>query len=173
LPQKNEEKQLVYQTMSKRRKKKNIFKRNLPLIILIALLAGGFYYYINYIEKQEIIEAQTYETSEPYHLLENKDSTLYIESILLNKNASILQISEAFYNSDIYWPYIFQANKIEGNILNLENGTILNIPKISTELLDAKNEENIARVKHLSDSLLEDINKKRKAELEKDNLMGW
>lgn len=159
--------------MSKRKKKKNILRRNLPSIILIAIVAGGLYYYINHLEKQEITENQSYETAEPYHILENKDTALYIESILLNKDASILKISETFYKNDMFWPYIFQANKIEGNILNLESGTILHIQKVDSEMLDTSNETNVTEIKHLSDSLLEDINRKRKEELEKDNLMGW
>lgn len=158
--------------MSKRKRKKGSFRRNLPAIIIILLLVGGFFYYITDIEKQETIEMKTYETVEPYHLLENKDSTKYIESILLNKETSILQIAKTFYHKDIFWPYIFQANNIDENILNLESGTILNIPKVSKELLDTTNTANIANVKLLGDSLLEDVDKKRKKNLE-DSLKGW
>lgn len=158
--------------MSKR-KKKNIIKRNLPILIIIALIAGGGGYYISHIEQKEIEENQIYQTNEAYHSLENQDSTKYVARILINNEVSILTISEKFYKSKIFWPYIFQENEIDGNILNISTGTILNIPIIASELLDTTKSEIVAKLKVVGDSLLSEVSEERQKALETKSMSDW
>lgn len=158
--------------MSKR-KKKNIIRKNLPILIIIALIATAVYYYISHIEQKELEEGKVYYTHEEFQLLENTDSTKYIAKILITKDMNILALSDEFYKNKMFWPYIFEANDIEDNILNLPIGTILNIPIVETQLLDTNNAEVISKVKLLGDSLLSDINEKRIKDSERNGLGDW
>jgi len=159
--------------MSKRKKKRNILKKNLPTLIIILLLAGAGYFYIDHIEQKEIKENEIYQSKEAYHLLENKDSVKYLANILIETESSILDLSDKFYKSKMFWPYIFEENEIKDNILNIQTGAILRIPRIPAELLDTTNAQIVNDIRILGDSLLNDVNEKRVKKLESNDFGDW
>ncbi len=157
-----------------RRKRKGFFRRNLVAIITIAMAAGAALYYINDIEKSEIIENNQYKPSEPYHILENPDSSRYIANILIDEDISILKLSNIFYKNEAFWPYILIENTIlNDNILALNKGTIVLIPKLPADILSMDIQEQGVRLKELSDSLQNDISEKRKEELDDNPFKEW
>lgn len=149
---------------SSHKKKKGIFRKNyIATIVIILLLAGGIYYI------KEIEDKERYEISlnggnnEYYKVLENQDTTRYIVNIELSQhNTNILDLSEIFYSNKIFWPYIFQANKKIENPLDMPKGTVLLIPKVDSVLLDINSPETVSRVKSLGNSILEEVNEKRR-----------
>lgn len=158
--------------MSKR-KRKGFFRRNYIAILFIVLLIGGVFYYINDIEKKEIIENTPPHSASTYQMLENRDSVTYQANILLEENMSILKLSQLFYGNEIFWPYIFQSNHEIDNILDLPKSVVLKIPRVNKDLIDINNKESVDHARKLADSLLIQIEKERKKQLESKSYEDW
>ncbi len=156
-----------------RKKRKSFFRRNLLAIVAVLLLVGAGIYYVNDIEKQEIIELAQTTPSEPYHILENPDSAKYIQSILIEKNTSILNLSKTFYKEESFWPYILMDNPEIKNILDLEKGQIVKIPKLPASFISLSSPEQQKILKKLSDSLQTSYAEKKKEELEYNPFKDW
>lgn len=157
-----------------RRKRKSFFRRNLVAIITIAITISAVLYYINDVEQSESIENNQFKSSEPYHILENPDTSRYIANILIDEDISILKLSSIFYKNEAFWPYILMENTIlHDNILALNKGSIMLIPKLPLEILSMEVQEQNIRLKELSDSLQNDISEKRKKELEDNPFKEW
>ena len=151
--------------MSKKRSsrnKKEIKRNYIALIVIIAILVSGIYY-IKEIEKNEAYEsAKNAPSNELYHVLENNDTINNIKRIELGKNMNILDISQIFYQDKIFWPYIIKLNQHITNPLDIPKGTIITVPKVDAEFLDLNATENVARVKTIGDSILNEVNERRK-----------
>lgn len=139
----------------KRRKRK--FKQ-LIILLFLALFLGGGYYYLR-IYTGDASSNNVPRSIEPqYSLAENPDSIKNMAVVIYNNNVSINTISETFYKSDIYWPYIYLANKqIINNPLNIEGDLVIKIPRLSPKLLDLKDTASVNKTKHLADSILNTV----------------
>lgn len=147
--------------MSKSRssKKKSKLKHVFLLVFVLAFLAGGYYY----IEKLERESPQGYvasplsgeEGKSQYIILENTDSIKYQAIVIYNKDVSINDVAATFYNSNIFWPYIYIENKsVITNPLDIKKDVILRIPRLSSKSLSIDDTKSIELAKQLSDSIL-------------------
>jgi len=140
---------------SKKRRKNTI--KNLLILALVFIILGGIYYYVN-IYMHETPPPPAPERQADYIVLENSDSARYKEIVLYNTNVNINTVSKTFYNSNIFWPYIFIANQdvegVKNNPLDIPKGSRLKIPRLTENMIDPANEKAIERVKHLADSIL-------------------
>lgn len=163
--------------MSRRKKKKPFFlRRNIISLFVVILIVAGILLYIRDVDHKEVIENQ--ENSNElvdgiYHSLENTDSTNYIANIIIEENTDILKLSNKFYGDEIFWPYIFLANSDIDNILNIDIGTIIKIPKVSSHLINKTYKESVIKAQMLGDSLLNDVQIKRKKKLEAKSFEDW
>ncbi|NDW19552.1 hypothetical protein D0T53_11610 [Dysgonomonas sp. 216] len=146
---------------SSRRGGKKSKKNFIAFLIIVAIAAIG-YYYITDLETQDAATQAGIEHKEDYILLENNDSAKYKAQIILNKKFNILDLSKIFYNSDIFWPYIIQANPTLENPLNIEKNTLVKIPCVKDSLLDTDNELVVEQIKLVGDSIMNVIAEKRK-----------
>lgn len=72
--------------------------------------------------------------------LENTDTINYSRIIIPESDVSLQYISEIYYGSDVYWSYIFEANKnIVNSQLIIQAGSITKIPKVTVNLADLDN----------------------------------
>lgn len=140
-----------------RRRKKLIIKQLIVLLIL-ALILGGTYYYIKKNEKHYNPSLYS-DSDEEYLEVDIQDSLKYKVVVIYKKNIDINEIAKTFYNSSIFWPYIFIENKdVITNPLNIEKDMLIKIPRLADSLTDLSNTASIERVKFLSDSILEQAN---------------
>ncbi|GAB6011883.1 hypothetical protein [Viscerimonas tarda] len=150
--------------MSKKsRKRKSSNKNFIALLVIIVVLVGGIYY-IRDLEKKEAYEISLNpQNDEVYHVLENRDTVRYIESIELGQNRiNILDLSQDFYGNKVFWPYIFQVNQHIENPLDMPKGTVLLIPRVDSLHLDLTATGNVERVRFIGDSILTAVNERRK-----------
>lgn len=142
---------------SRRRRKKSIIKQLLILFIL-ALILGGGYYYIKQNEKHP--KSSLYNNgNEEYVELEIQNPLKYKAVVIYKNNTNINEIANTFYNSSIFWPYIFIENKeVITNPLNIESDMLIKIPRLADSLTDLSNAASVRRAKLLADSILENAN---------------
>lgn len=125
--------------------------------MLVLFLGGGYYYLKIYTSDSGQSSAPASNISQ-YTLLENTDSINNMAVVIYNSNVSINTISETFYKSPIYWPYIYLANKkVINNPLNIEGDLVLKIPRLSDTLLNLKDTASVNKTKHLADSILNSV----------------
>ena len=141
---------------SKRRRFRML--RQLVLLIVLMLFLGGGYYYLKVYSQGSPVVMDSSVNRIQYTTLENPDSTKILAVILYNQNININTISETFYKSDIYWPFIYLENKsVMENPLNIEADIVLRIPRISDELLNLQDTASVNKVKAMADSILNSI----------------
>lgn len=139
----------------RKRKNKRIIRQVLILLFLAIFLTLG-YKYINYQERH--LNKEIYTVEGDYVDLEVPDTANYLAVIAYKTDININTISNTFYKSNIFWPYIFIANKdIIDNPLNIPANAILKIPRLSDTILDLKNTASVKKVHFLGDSILESV----------------
>lgn len=148
---------IVNMSRSRSSKKKSNLKHLYILVFVVAALAGGYYY----IEKLEKESPQTYitapltgeEGSPQYSILENTDSVRYQTIVIYNKDVSINDVAETFYDNEVLWPYIYLENKGDiSNPLDIKKDVVLRIPRLSSVHID--DAKSLNRAKQLADSIL-------------------
>lgn len=140
----------------KSRKKSRVLRQFILLLVLMIILGVGYFYLKSYTHETPAVDSSVNRIQ--YTTLENPDSIKYIATIIYNKNVSINTISETFYKSDIYWPYIYIANKdVMQNPLNIEADIVLKIPRISEKILDQQDTTSVNKVRALADSILNSV----------------
>lgn len=90
--------------------------------------------------------------------LENTDTLSYSRIIIPESDASLQYIAKVYYGNDIYWPYIYEANKnIVNNLLIIQAGSITKIPKITVDLVNLYNGKEALMAKTLGDNIYKEI----------------
>lgn len=141
---------------SSKKKSSRLLRQLILLLFLIVFLGGGYYYLKIYIENTPPADSTLNKAQ--YVTLENNDSIKNLAVIMYNNNVSINTISETFYKSDIFWPYIYLENKqVIYNPLNIDAEIVLRIPNIPKKLLDLQDTASINRVKMIADSILNSV----------------
>lgn len=144
---------------SRKKRKSRRLRRQLFILLFVAFILTGGYFYINYYPKDKAYNITNDEANTEYTLVENHDSLNYKAIVIYHKNIDINTISNTFYKSDLFWPYIFIENKnVINNPLNIEKDVALKIPRLSDSILNLKNPSSIEHVKLLADSILENVN---------------
>lgn len=140
-----------------KRRRKGSYK-NITMLAVVLVILGGIYYYVHiYMRDPDVVVDQTIPQAQ-YTLLENTDSINYLATVMYVNNVNINTISQTFYKSNVFWPYIFVANQnepsVKSNPLDIPQGVILKIPRIPSNLLDMGNPEAIRKVEALADTIL-------------------
>jgi len=132
--------------------------KQLVLLFILALILGGGYYYIKQYENHP--KPSLYNDSkEEYIEVEIQDPLNYKAVVIYKNNVDIHEIAKTFYNSSIFWPYIFIENKeVIENPLNIEKEILIKIPLLADSLTDLSNTASIEKAKILADSILENAN---------------
>lgn len=133
--------------------------RQLILLFFLLIFLGGGYYYLKIYSEDHSAPVDSTLNKAQYVTLENNDSIKNLTVIMYNNNVSINTISETFYKSDIFWPYIYLENKaVIHNPLNIDADIVLRIPNVSKKLLDLQDTASVNRVKMIADSILNSVN---------------
>lgn len=90
--------------------------------------------------------------------LKNVDSLNYNCIVVPESNVSLQYLSKIYYGNDIYWPYIYHANKDKVNkLLVIGAGSVTKIPRISVDLISLNNGEVAFIAKTLGDQIIKEI----------------
>jgi len=149
---------------SSRRRRKKIIRNFLAFIFILGLAFIGYSVVSNMEKKDSPQITSDHKDYSIYSELENNDTARYLHKIEMNDNIDILHLSEMFYKKDAFWPYIIEANSEIENPLFITKGSIVKIPRISSELLDTNNTQSMRNVKLLGDSILNVNLEKQKTE---------
>ncbi|SHF17726.1 hypothetical protein [Dysgonomonas macrotermitis] len=69
--------------------------------------------------------------------IENTDTLAFNKMVVPQVDVSLQYIARIYYGDEIYWPYVFIANKDAANKnLVVRGGTVIRIPRISVDLAD-------------------------------------
>lgn len=159
-----------------KRKKPFFLRRNVIILFIVIFIVIGIWLFIRDVDKQEFSENREINqevVDGMYRNLENLDSVSYKANIMVEETTSILQLSKKFYGDEVFWPYIFIVNTDIENILDIQPGTIIKIPHVSPHLINKSYKESIVRAELLADSLLNDVQLKRKKALETQMFEDW
>lgn len=135
-------------------RKLDLVKTGIITLIVLVLLGIGYMILLGTsVKPKEKISKTAVIT---FQELDNTDTINYSRIIIPESDVSLQYISKTYYGNDIYWPYIFEANKnIVNNQFIIQAGSITKIPKIAVDLvgLNNGNEASIAQ------ALADEINK--------------
>lgn len=145
---------------SSKRSRKRVY-RNFIILGLVFIILGGIYYYVNVYMHDPHSPAGTSEPLPEYTLLENTDSVKYAAIVMYTNNVNINNISNTFYKSNVFWPYIFIENQaaegVKNNPLDIPKGVVLKILRLPSTTIDPENYEAVEKAKHLADSILNTV----------------
>ncbi len=131
------------------RKKNRISHIKLGIISAILLVGVLGFIYFNYTPKQNDIPRHNYFAE--YSEIENTDTSRFLRIIEAESNIDFLILAKKYYTSEIFWPYIYQANQesVPDSFI-IKTGTVIKIPKIDKNLIDLSNEQSIDIAKRLA-----------------------
>lgn len=90
-----------------------------------------------------------------YIELDNPDSLKYKAVIIAENNVDFATLSRDYYESELFWPYIYKANKVDiAAPLEIEAGTTIYIPVVAKKLLDPNSAESIDSVRNLVNEMI-------------------
>lgn len=134
--------------------------RNIFILLLIGGILGGIYYYSE-IYQNEPGSVNNPESLPEYILLENTDTVKYQAIVMYNYNVNINSVAKTFYNSNIFWPYIFIENKAEESVrrnpLDIPKGIVLRIPKLAENEANLIDTVSVRKARELADSILNTV----------------
>lgn len=135
-------------------RKSNLVKTCIITLIVLAVLG------ISYI----ILSGSTFKPKEKlsqsitFKELENTDTLSYSCIIIPESDVSLQYIAKVYYGDDVYWPYIYNANKnIVNNLLIIQAGSIAKVPKISIDLVNLYNGKEASAAKIMADRIYKEI----------------
>lgn len=135
-------------------RKSNLVKTCIITLIVLAILGIGYI----------ILSGSTIKPKEKlsqnitFKELENTDTLSYSCIIIPESDVSLQYIAKTYYGDDIYWPYIYNANKnIVNNLLIIQAGSITKVPKVSVDLANLYNGKEASIVKELGDEIYKEI----------------
>lgn len=147
--------------MGKSKKKSNkATKKNLLILFLVFVILGAGYMYVRHYEKDPSMPEITTEAGFDYIILENRDSSKYMEVVMYNNNVNINTVARDFYGDNAFWSYIFLENEkdpaVKANPLDIPKGTVLRLPVVPG-LKDGSgnlNPQTVEKARVLADTIL-------------------
>ncbi len=141
-----------------RKSKKSSNTKHLLILFIVLCVLGGAYYYLKIYSHEEVAQAPSLDKTAQYSVLENKDSTNYVAVVIYKNNVSINSISATFYKNEMFWPYIYMANKgVIINPVNITKDVVIKIPRLSSKTIDIKDTTSVRITKNLADSILNKV----------------
>ncbi|MFV0467324.1 MAG: HU family DNA-binding protein [Dysgonomonas sp.] len=130
--------------------------KNISIVtILVIIFAVVFYFFFVSGNAQQSPPNKMSDKALLYKETVNNDTAHYASVIETTSDINILRISSQYYGNEIFWGYIFEANKdVINDPLNIKKGTILKIPKMSAELINDANKLSLQKAKDLSAKIL-------------------
>lgn len=149
--EKNKEKNEV-NTPPANHRKLDLVKTGIITLIVLVLLGIGYMILLGTsVKPKEKISKTAVIT---FQELDNTDTINYSRIIIPESDVSLQYISKTYYGNDIYWPYIFEANKnIVNNQFIIQAGSITKIPKIAVDLVDLNNGNEASIAQALADEI--------------------
>lgn len=145
---------------SKKNRRSSGGRKHLIILFFVLLLLAAGYYYLRIYSHEAPPQANIHTMDVDYTELENNSPDQYISIVVYNTETDLLYISKSFYKSDLFWPYIFLANKPNiNNPLFIPRDVIIKIPKLTASELNIEDPANVKRVSVMADSILNDANK--------------
>lgn len=141
---------ILLPSITKSKRKLNLVKTCvISLIILIIITIS--YFAINPMNGQKHKELNI-----NFIQLINTDPDNYSQIVLTDTTVSLQVISKFYYGDEVFWPYIYMANKdIIRNILEIQAGSIIRIPKFEVDLAELQNGNAALKAKQLGDKIRE------------------
>ncbi|PXV61873.1 hypothetical protein CLV62_12428 [Dysgonomonas alginatilytica] len=131
-------------------RKLNLVKTCIITLIVLALLGIGYMVLLGSSVKPKEKTSKTITFKE----LDNADSINYSRIIIPESDVSLQYIAKTYYGNDIYWPYIYEANKnIVNNQFIIQAGSITKVPKIAVDLVDMNNGNEASIAQALGDEI--------------------
>lgn len=135
-------------------RKLNLVKTCIITLIVLAVIGIGYII----LSGSTIKHKEKLSQSITFKELDNTDTLSYSRIIIPESDASLQYIAKVYYGDDIYWPYIYDANKnIVNNLLIIQAGSITKIPKISVDLVNLSNGKEASMAKVLGDEIYKEI----------------
>lgn len=112
-------------------RKMNLIKTCIVALAILLLVSIGYIAISGASDKPD--EKELRESG--FQELENTDTLAFNKVVVPQVDVSIQYISRMYYGDDVYWPYIFMANKDAVNkMMVVRGGTKIRIPRISVDL---------------------------------------
>ncbi|MBD8347939.1 MULTISPECIES: LysM peptidoglycan-binding domain-containing protein [unclassified Dysgonomonas] len=135
-------------------RKSNLVKTCIITLIILAVLGIGYII----LSGSSIKPKEKVMNNITFKEMDNTDTINYSRIIIPESDVSLQYIARTYYGNDIYWPYIFEANKnIVNNQFIIQAGSITKIPKIAVDLVDLHNGNEASTVQALGDEIYKSI----------------
>lgn len=132
------------------RRKSNLIKTCIITLIILVILGISYFMLLGSSVKPE----DKFEQNITFKELENIDTLNFSYIIIPESDVSLQYIAKLYYGNDVYWPYIYEANKnIINNVLIIQAGSITKIPKITVDLANLHNGKETSVAKSLGDNI--------------------
>lgn len=135
-------------------RKSNLVKTCIITLIILAVLGIGYIILSgsSIKPKEKVLSNITFKE------MDNTDTVNYSRIIIPESDVSLQYIARTYYGNDIYWPYIFEANKnIVNNQFIIQAGSITKIPRIAVDLVDLHNGNEASIAQALGDEIYKSI----------------
>ena len=135
-------------------RKSNLVKTCIITLIILAVLGIGYIILSgsSIKPKEKVLSNITFKE------MDNTDTINYSRIIIPESDVSLQYIARTYYGNDIYWPYIFEANKnIVNNQFIIQAGSITKIPRIAVDLVNLHNGNEASIVQALGDEIYKSI----------------
>lgn len=135
-------------------RKLNLVKTCIVTLIILAVIGIGYII----LSGSTIKHKEKLSQSITFKELDNADTLSYSRIIIPESDVSLQYIAKVYYGDDIYWPYIYDANKnIVNNLLIIQAGSITKVPKITVDLANFHNGKEALTAKTLGDEIYKEI----------------
>lgn len=141
-----------------------INKTVLIAVLLVLAVVSGLVclaYYMN-IDSSDKQSREKYEltTSKKgsFREIDNNDNQHLSHVIVLNSDMSLKYLAEIFYGKELFWPYIYKANRnIVNKSLMIQANSIVKIPKITVDLVGYTRGDMDADAKNLGNEIMREL----------------
>lgn len=135
-------------------RKSNLVKTCIITLIVLAVL--GISYII--LSGSSIKPKEKLSQNITFKELENTDTLIYSRIVIPESDVSLQYIAKMYYGNDVYWPYIYNANKnIVNNLLIIQAGSITKVPKVSIDLVNLYTGKEASTAKALADKIYKEV----------------
>lgn len=135
-------------------RKSNLVKTCIITLVILTILGIGYII----LSGSAIKPKDKLSQNITFRELDNTDTINYSYIVIPESDVSLQYISKIYYGNDIYWPYIYNANKnIINNLLVIQAGSITKIPKISVDLVNLHKGKEASIAKTLGDEIYKEV----------------